>query len=192
MSLNSFLEGDKHMKSRLVAPLVSLALLSSLPAFAADATKATKSAVKPADKLFIQNTAIGSMAEVKLGELAQKNGMSQKVKDFGSQMVSDHTKANESLAKVASELGVTVPTKLDAKHNALVSKFSKLNGAKFDQQYATLMQSDHKKVVSDLEKEASRGPAPLKEWSNATLPTIKSHAKMASELASVASANTTK
>jgi putative membrane protein len=179
------------MKSRLVLSLISVTLISTSLCIAADAAKPAKTSLKPADKRFIENTALGNLTEVKLGELAQKNASSQKIKDFASQMVTDHTKANESLSKVATDLGVTLPTQLDSKHSALVTRFSKLTGSKFDHDYAMLMQTDHKKTVADLEKEAARGPAPLKEWSNATLSTVKQHLQMANELAAAEHAKMT-
>jgi len=44
---------------------------------------------------------LGGMAEVKLGELAQQKGTSDKVKDFGQKMVTDHSKAGDDLKQVA-------------------------------------------------------------------------------------------
>ena len=54
-----------------------------------------------ADKKFAMAAAQGGIAEVKLGELAAKQGSSEKVKDFGQKMVDDHGKANEDLKSVA-------------------------------------------------------------------------------------------
>jgi putative membrane protein len=132
-----------------------------------------------ADKTFMHNTAIGGMTEVKLGEVAEKNASNQKVKDFGKHMVSDHTKANESLEKLASDKGIKLPTECDAKHQAVIDKLSKLTGDKFDHDFMDQMLDDHKQVIADLESEEKTSDTALKEWCQKTLPTIKEHLKMA-------------
>ena len=44
---------------------------------------------------FVTKAASGGMLEVQLGQLAQQNAKSQRVKDFGNMMVTDHGRANE-------------------------------------------------------------------------------------------------
>ena len=55
----------------------------------------SSSSIGMADKNFVVNAAIGGMTEVELGKLAASKGTSPMVKDFGSKMVDDHTKAND-------------------------------------------------------------------------------------------------
>ena len=45
------------------------------------------------DAAFIRKAANGGMTEVELGKLAAEKGASQEVKDFGNQMVKEHSKA---------------------------------------------------------------------------------------------------
>lgn len=158
------------------------------PGFAADTKKSDKPAksekaaeMKKADKDFIHNTAIAGMTEVKLGEIAEKNAADKEVKDFAKKMVADHTKANESLKQLATEEGVQVPADLDAKHKALVDKFSKLTGNKFDHDYMDQMITDHEAVIASLKAEAKTGEADLKKWAEETLPTVEGHLKMAKD-----------
>ena len=47
--------------------------------------------------------ASGGMGEVKLGQLAQQNGSSDAVKEFGKRMETDHSKANDQLKDIASK-----------------------------------------------------------------------------------------
>src|SRR5215211_5864160 len=49
------------------------------------------------DKDFVLKAAGGGVMEVELGNIAQQNASSQRVKDFGSMMVRDHSKANDEL-----------------------------------------------------------------------------------------------
>jgi putative membrane protein len=61
------------------------------------------------DQNFVRKAAEGGMLEVKLGELAMRRGKSQKVKDFGKTMVSDHQKVNNELKDLAARGQITVP-----------------------------------------------------------------------------------
>ena len=78
--------------------------------------------VSAADRQFMDKAAQGGMAEVELGQLAQQNGQSQQVKDFGKRMVDDHGKANDQLKQLASQTGVTLPAGLSAKDEATKDK----------------------------------------------------------------------
>src|SRR4029450_3766441 len=54
-----------------------------------------------ADQLFVQQASSGGLAEVRAGQLATERAASAEVKQFGQQMVTDHTKANQELATLA-------------------------------------------------------------------------------------------
>ena len=55
-------------------------------------------------------SAVGGLAEVQLGELAQRQGASNQVKQFGAQMVKDHGQANQELKSIAAAKGLDLPT----------------------------------------------------------------------------------
>jgi len=105
------------------------------------------------------------------------------VKQFGQRMVDDHSKANSELMSLASSKGITLPTELDAKHREQVTKFSAMSGAELDREYTKMMVSDHRKDVSEFEKESTRGTdADLKAFATKTLPTLQEHLRMAEAL----------
>jgi putative membrane protein len=56
------------------------------------ATKTTNPS--PADANFVTQLAIGGLAEVSVGQVATSHAADKRVKDFGQQMVTDHSKAN--------------------------------------------------------------------------------------------------
>ena len=135
------------------------------------------------DHDFIMDAAMGGMMEVELGRLAAQKGMSDAVKQFGQRMVDDHSKANSELMSLASSKGMTLPTELDAKHREQVTKFSAMSGAELDREYTKMMVSDHRKDVSEFEKESTRGTdADLKAFATKTLPTLQEHLRMAEAL----------
>lgn len=135
------------------------------------------------DRNFIMDAAMGGMEEVELGKVAAQQGMSAEVKQFGQRMVDDHSQANSELMSLASSKGITLPTELDQKHRSEVTKLSGMSGADFDREYTKMMVSDHRKDVSEFEKQSTRGTdADLKAFATKTLPTLREHLRMAEAL----------
>src|SRR5437588_11520316 len=90
----------------LLSSAAVIALTASVPAIAQQPTSAPRNSaaqqqVSKPDMEFMKKAAIGGMAEVELGKLAQQNERSQQVKDFGSRMVQDHTQAVDRLQMCA-------------------------------------------------------------------------------------------
>jgi putative membrane protein len=180
-----------HQSSRLSTLSVSigLAFLVAAAGAAAQGTSTSSSSnMKPgatasvpaADKAFAEKAAVGGLAEVEMGKMAQQKGSSDQVKQFGSRMVDDHSKANDELKQIASSKGITLPTDLDAKHKSKMDKMQKLSGAQFDRAYMDDMVADHKEDVADFKKQASSGKdSDLKAFASKTLPTLEDHLKMA-------------
>jgi putative membrane protein len=121
----------------------------------------------------------GGMTEVQLGQLAADKGTSQDVKDFGAKMVTDHGKANDELKSIANSKGITLPEKLDSKHQAMVDKLNGLSGAAFDKAYVAAMVTAHTKDNSLFIKEASSGQDPeIKAFAAKTDEMVKMHLSM--------------
>gem|GEM_PF-2003396 len=140
------------------------------------ADKSSEKSGPVSDQEFIQNAAQGGMAEVELGKLAQEKGSSADVKQFGSKMVTDHSKADADLKTVADKKGIAVPTSLDAKHRASVERFSHLSGAAFDRAYVHAMVKDHEKDASEFREEANSAQDPdVKSFADSTLKVIETH-----------------
>jgi len=135
------------------------------------------------DQDFAKEAAQGGMAEVKLGQLAQEKGSSDAVKNFGKQMVEDHSKANDQLKTAASQANFQLPAEIAKKDQKTYNQLSKLNGEAFDRAYAKDMVKDHENDISDFKQEASSGRnAAIKNFASQTLPTLEDHLKMAREM----------
>jgi putative membrane protein len=135
------------------------------------------------DRNFLMDAAMGGLMEVELGRIAAQQGMSDAVKQFGQRMVDDHSKANSELMSLASSKGITLPTTLDEKHREHVTKLSGMSGEEFDRAYGRMMVTDHRKDVSEFEKQSTRGTdADLKAFATKTLPTLQEHLQMAETL----------
>jgi len=156
--------------------LVALAgLLALAPALAA-------TTLHSYDKKFVWNAAVGGMEEVQLGQLAAQKASDPDVKSFGQRMVDDHSKANDQLKTLASQKGVTLPTTLPSAEKQDVAKLSKLSGAAFDREYMSMMVKDHKKDVSEFDKETKQArDTDVKSFAKSTLPTLRDHLKMAED-----------
>jgi putative membrane protein len=182
-----------HQNTRLslLATCIGLALSAGASAqgtsgssAAATPSNAGASSLAAADKGFVQKAAIGGMAEVEMGKLAQQKASNDQVKQFGARMAEDHSKANDELKQVASAKGMTLPSDLDAKHKNTMAKLQKLSGAQFDRAYMDEMVADHKTDVSEFKKESSSGKdSDVKAFAAKTLPTLEDHLKMAQSTA---------
>lgn len=134
------------------------------------------SAVDKDDAKFAVAAANGGMAEVELGALAQEKAGNAKVKDFGSMMVKDHSKANDEMKALAKSKGITLPDSIDSKEKKVKSDLSAKSGADFDKAYVSNMIDDHKEDIKEFEDAAKNVKDPdLKAFAVKTLPTLKMH-----------------
>src|SRR4051794_37759164 len=70
----------------------------------------TQAGAKAGDQTFVKEALMAGTAEVAHGKLASQKGANPKVKAFGEQMVTDHTKAGDELKTIASAKQITPPT----------------------------------------------------------------------------------
>ncbi|MFP5289318.1 MAG: DUF4142 domain-containing protein [Thermoanaerobaculia bacterium] len=142
------------------------------------------------DHKFVMEAAQGGMMEVELGRLASQKASNPEVKAFAQRMVTDHGKANDQLKQVASQTGVSLPTMLPRDMRNEMDQMSRASGAEFDRLYMSHMVKDHRKDVSEFEKEAEKGKdQAVRSFAQQTLPTLREHLTMAQDIASKVGAN---
>jgi putative membrane protein len=145
-----------------------------------------------ADSAFVQTAASGGLAEVQLGKLAMRKAASPDVKQFGQQMVNDHSQANQQLMSAAQEAGMVPPATLLPKHKAAVSQLGTKTGAAFDTAYMSLMVKDHAEQTQVFQQESASGSAEaLRQVAAQTLPSLQQHLSMAKQVAGKVGADTT-
>jgi putative membrane protein len=163
--------------TRISIRIAMVALLVCLPGSFARADLSDK------DKAFVQSAAKGGMLEVTLGKLASEKATTDDAKKFGQQMVTDHSKANDQLQKLAQDKGVDLKdaeSKATSEGQEKTDKLSKLSGVAFDKSYIDDMVEDHEKDVKEFEDASSSAQdEDLKKWAGQTLPTLKEHLQMA-------------
>jgi len=131
---------------------------------------------------FVSMAAQDGMAEVGLAKLALKKSSNSDVKQFAQKMEQDHEQANDQLSSIAKSKGLTVPQKLDAKHEAMMKSLSAKSGKAFDQAYAEHMAKDHSKAVALFQGASQSSDADLAAFAKKTLPTLEEHKQLADNL----------
>jgi putative membrane protein len=128
------------------------------------------------DAQFLVDASSINMEEIRLGELAQKNGTLADVKQLGKEMVNDHTKALAAVKELASKKSVTLPTDLPQDAEDSYKKLVDKRGADFDKEYCDMMVDGHKKAVDKFEKAAADGKdSDIRTWASSMLPSLRAH-----------------
>lgn len=158
--------------------------LGMLLSFGTVANAGQRGDLSRSDLRFMREAAQGGLAEVKLGQLASERASSERVRRFGQRMVDDHSKANDDLREVAIRKNVTLPTGMGAEHRMMYDRLARLHGAAFDAAYIRAMRMDHQKDVSEFRAEANAGGDPdVRRFASKTLPIIREHYRMVSNMA---------
>jgi putative membrane protein len=181
---------------RTLPTALILALAAAAPLHASGQAAASSSAgtgavhqTTGADAVFVRKASAAGLAEVALGQLGASQGQAADVKQFGQQMVTDHTAANDELSSIASGKGLAVSKAPMPADQAFVQKLKGDQGASFDSAFSRKMLVDHRKAVALFKQEAAGGKDPeLKAFAQKTLPTLEHHLQMARALGPNASA----
>jgi len=153
-----------------VLSLMAAALGMSGVVLAQDSPSTKSSSLSVKDKTFMKKAAKGGMMEVAIGNLASQNGQSDDVKSFGKKMVAEHGKAGDELKSIASQKGVTLPSKEPT------LKWSS------DKAYMDMMVKDHEKDLAEFQEEAkSGGDQDVKKFAEDTAKMVQEHLDLAKE-----------
>ena len=134
------------------------------------------------DSAFVTEAMKGDNGEVAIGQLAQAQGESQAVKDFGKLLVSDHGAHKQELAALAQTAGVPVTSEPTEEGKANLEKLKALHGGAFDKEFKAMMVEDHTKDIAKYEKQANSGDAQTAALAQKTLPTLRKHLDAANAL----------
>jgi putative membrane protein len=132
---------------------------------------------------FAMEAAQGGLTEVQLGRLAAERASAPVVRQFGQQMVADHSKANADLQQIAARKSLQLPTAPKSEQQAEFDKLSQLSGADFDREYVAYMTEDHEEDAEVFEAQAQHGnDADIKAFAAKTLPVIQHHLQMIKDI----------
>lgn len=135
------------------------------------------------DRTFVMQAGQLGMLEVELGRLAVQDGSSAGVKQYGQQMVEEHTRANQELMQLAMQKKVELPTEMSTQNTALIDRLSGLSGKSFDTAYKQAMIDSHNQAIALFQAQSQQGQDPeLKAWATKTLPNLQAHLEMVNQM----------
>jgi putative membrane protein len=135
------------------------------------------------DRTFVMQAGQLGMMEVELGRLAVQRGSSAGVKQYGQEMVEEHTRANQELMQLAMQKKVELPTEMSTQNTALIDRLSGLSGKSFDAAYKQAMIDSHKQAIALFQAQSQQGQDPqLKAWATQKLPNLQAHLEMVNQM----------
>ncbi len=117
--------------------------------------------------------------EIEAGKIAQKNGQSKEVRDYGKMLVKDHTAADKKVASLAKQEKI----RLNANEPGVDEMKDMKAGSSFDGRFARDMVDDHKKDIAEVtDARDSTTDDRLKKLLSDLLPTLQKHEDAAQKL----------
>jgi putative membrane protein len=171
------------MRSTIAAALALITASAALP----DATLRAQ-AEGPDDPTIVAIFDAANTADMETGALAEQQGSSREVRDFGAMLVRDHNAVRQQGRDLAAKLGVTpTPPKDDQSakdHAAAMARLRGLKGAEFDRAFLQHEAAFHQAVISAVQ--STLLPAidnqELKALVEKVAPAFQAHKRMAQEL----------
>jgi putative membrane protein len=171
------------MRSTIAAALALITASAALP----DATLRAQ-AEGPDDPTIVAIFDAANTADMETGALAEQQGSSREVRDFGAMLVRDHGAVRQQGRDLAAKLGVTpTPPKDDQSakdHAAAMARLRGLKGAEFDRAFLQHEAAFHQAVISAVQ--STLLPAidnqELKTMVEKVAPAFQAHMRMAQEL----------
>ncbi len=131
---------------------------------------------------FIAKAVQGDIVETMMGELAQKQGATQGVRDYGATLAKDHGAHRKLAESLAKSMRVTPPTAPSAEQIAMYNDLKAKTGRDFDSAFVDHMIMDHNKDINDYQQQYAEGKGALPRFAIKTLPVLKKHLAMAQAL----------
>jgi putative membrane protein len=141
-----------------------------------------KSASMPAPSAaFLKTVDEGGQAEIALATAVEGKTANSQVKTLAQTIRQDHTAANAEIEALAREKGVTLPTAVSHAHQATADRITKLSGSALDKAYVAEMITDHRADIAEFQKHEKDPEPAVAAWVAKTLPTLRTHLKMAED-----------
>jgi predicted outer membrane protein len=102
----------------------------------------------PADREVLSRVRQACLWEQPVGEMAQTHALSQRTKEVGAILASDHKALNVTVLQTAQQLGIQVPDKPSAEQQGWVDELSGKKGADFDVTFANRLRAAHGKIFA--------------------------------------------
>ena len=158
------------MFTKAVLATLGVAAICAVPLCAQTA------AVNKRDADFLKMAAEADMTTTHIGKMAEDQGATDGVKDFGKKLAQDHTSDYQQLGELATKTGATIPNGIDKTDDREINILSKSKGKAFDRAFLAHETAAHERLVKAFKEEAEHGEnADLKAYANKALPVIEGH-----------------
>ena len=125
---------------------------------------------------FLVITANSGMTEVDLAALATQKATSQKVKDFASMLVHDHSAVNDQVKVLAAQKNITLPATISEDKQKQIDDMKKKSGKTFDKAFIDAMVNGHEDGISRFEKALIDAKDPdINSFADKTLMKLRVH-----------------
>jgi putative membrane protein len=122
-----------------------------------------------------------NLAQIQLGQLAQRKAYHADVKELGKMMVKLHSTSLSHLIELARDKSVFVATSPSANSDNTTSNLNRKTGIRFDKAYCDVIIRNHRKAIEMFETIAtnSHSDSDIRKWASATLQELRTHLEYA-------------
>jgi len=121
--------------------------------------------------------------EIEAGKMAEKNGQSREVKDYGKMLVKDHTAADKKVTALAKQEKIDLPAATPSMAEGHDQMHQMAAGTDFDTKFAREMVDDHKKDIAEVtEARDKTSDEKMKKLLGDMLPVLQKHQDTAQKI----------
>jgi putative membrane protein len=131
---------------------------------------------------FASTAAQDGMVEVALAGLALRKTDDNELRQFALKMVEDYAQSNGALDSIVKCEGLVLPTELDARHTALISRLDAKSGKAFENAYLKHMAEKHSEAVALLNSASKSGDPDIAAFARKGLSMVQEHQLLADNL----------
>lgn len=100
------------------------------------------------DRDFITKVRLAGLWELPAGQLAERKGTTEAVREAGQHLVGGHTSLDTHVRTTASQLGVPLPDEPNEQQKQWLATLTAARGQEFDRQFAGILRLAHGRVFS--------------------------------------------
>jgi predicted outer membrane protein len=105
------------------------------------------------DREFIRLIRFANLWEMPMGDLAAKEGSTQRVRDVGATIAADHRKLDVAVKDIAARFGVPLPDQATSSQEKWMGEIRASSGQQFDRTFADRLRAAHGTVFSTVAEE---------------------------------------
>jgi putative membrane protein len=132
---------------------------------------------------FLRAVAQADLAQIQLGNVVKRDGLSPQVKDMAHRMVTNHVAIQAIVARAAAKTSTVLPSEPDEQGKAAVARIGALKGDDLDKAYMMWLAEESQRILAlyrwqydNCQNEA------VKPFAQQTAPIIGTHARVADAL----------